>query len=343
MFALVRFVEDFADNTLQVILVDDIEDFHPKNDTDFDSKATYSAYWNDKKNDTNSGYFIVQILRLAETVEEMDEKRLKKRIILPPIHRMEVLDEEEASLHNHKRILTQESKKKRKNQAVAKKLQCQAIMKQHMSHAVATLQQSKTAQAEHPLHGCTSGGRGEGGERDQSRAVPYRSHANFGKKVKRKRTFIVESDSDADNSTESASALRRAEQEAQFWRQQFRREQRLSTTLQGHIEFLEKKLEQKLTSIHMTLQDMSQTERPQRSSLLRASPPPTSPPPTSPPPPSPPLPSPPPPSLLRASPPPAVVLKALVPPPVPAPHAATPGEEFGDFSETGDGRVSCFQ
>ncbi|XP_077544659.1 uncharacterized protein LOC144157766 [Haemaphysalis longicornis] len=312
MFALVRFVEDFADNTLQVIPVDDIEDFHPKNDTDFDSKATYSAYWNDKKNDTNSGYFIVQILRLAETVEEMDEKRLKKRVILPPIDRMEVLDEEEASLHNHKRILTQESKKKRKNQAVAKKLQCQAIMKQHMSHAVATLQQSKTAQAEHPLHGCTSGGRGEGGERDQSRAVPYRSHANFGKKVKRKRTFIVESDSDADNSTESASALRRAEQEAQFWRQQFRREQRLSTTLQGHIEFLEKKLEQKLTSIHMTLQDMSQTERPQRSSLLRASPPPTSPPPPSPPPPSPPLPSPPPPSLLRASPPPAVVLKGTL-------------------------------
>lgn len=61
MFARVRFVEDFADNTLQVIPVDDIEDFHPKNDTDFDGKA----YWNDEKNDTSSGCFIVQILRLA--------------------------------------------------------------------------------------------------------------------------------------------------------------------------------------------------------------------------------------------------------------------------------------
>lgn len=43
-------------------------------------------------------------------------------------------------------------------------------------------------------------------------------------------------------------ALRRAEQEAHFWRQQFRHEQQLTTTLRAHIEFLEKKLERKLTS-----------------------------------------------------------------------------------------------
>lgn len=37
---------------------------HTKDDTDFDSEATYTAYWNDEKN-RNSSYFIVQILRLA--------------------------------------------------------------------------------------------------------------------------------------------------------------------------------------------------------------------------------------------------------------------------------------
>lgn len=58
----------------------------------------------------------------------------------------------------------------------------------------------------------------------------------------------MESDSDGDSSTASLSALKLEEQEAHFWRQQFRRERQHSATLQGRIEFLEKKLEKQLTS-----------------------------------------------------------------------------------------------
>lgn len=65
MFALVRFVEDFADNTLQVIPVDDIEDFTPKMTPILTVRPHLFGLLNDEKNDTNSGYFTVQILRLA--------------------------------------------------------------------------------------------------------------------------------------------------------------------------------------------------------------------------------------------------------------------------------------
>lgn len=63
MFALVRFVQD-ADNRLHIILVEDIVNFNPNNEDDFDSRITYSAYWHDDGGE-NNGVYKDQVLKLA--------------------------------------------------------------------------------------------------------------------------------------------------------------------------------------------------------------------------------------------------------------------------------------
>lgn len=63
MFALVRFVQD-ADNRLHIIPVEDILNFAPDHDDDFDSRITYSAYWHDDDGE-NNGIYVAQILKLA--------------------------------------------------------------------------------------------------------------------------------------------------------------------------------------------------------------------------------------------------------------------------------------
>lgn len=63
MFALVRFVQD-ADNRLHIILVEDIVNFNPNNEDDFDSRITYSAYWHDDGGE-NNGVYVAQVLKLA--------------------------------------------------------------------------------------------------------------------------------------------------------------------------------------------------------------------------------------------------------------------------------------
>lgn len=64
MHALVRFVEDI-DNRLHVIPVEDILNFDPRDENDFDNRATYTAQWEDPSSEENSGEYVVQILLLA--------------------------------------------------------------------------------------------------------------------------------------------------------------------------------------------------------------------------------------------------------------------------------------
>lgn len=66
MYALVRFVEDI-DNRLHVIPVEDILNFDPRSENDFDNKATDTAVWDDPTSEENSGQYVVQILLLAGT------------------------------------------------------------------------------------------------------------------------------------------------------------------------------------------------------------------------------------------------------------------------------------
>ncbi|KAG0441353.1 hypothetical protein HPB47_015981 [Ixodes persulcatus] len=65
MYALVRYVEIITDNRLHVISVEDILNFDPADEFDFDNKKTYTAEWHDEKDEANSGQYVIQILRLA--------------------------------------------------------------------------------------------------------------------------------------------------------------------------------------------------------------------------------------------------------------------------------------
>ncbi|XP_077498047.1 uncharacterized protein LOC144108707 isoform X9 [Amblyomma americanum] len=113
MFALVRFVEDDKDKRY-VISVADIENFEPKNELDFDNTKTYDAYWQDEDED-NSGIYVVQILKLAATKEEMEREMRVKRVHVPPIRMSEVDNVTECGVPAaaRKKSLKQASKKRK--------------------------------------------------------------------------------------------------------------------------------------------------------------------------------------------------------------------------------------
>ncbi|XP_077501263.1 BEN domain-containing protein 5-like isoform X4 [Amblyomma americanum] len=113
MFALVRFVEDDKDKRY-VISVADIENFEPKNELDFDNTKTYDAYWQDEDED-NSGIYVVQILKLAATKEEMEREMKVKRVHVPPIRMSEVDNVTECGVPAaaRKKSLKQASKKRK--------------------------------------------------------------------------------------------------------------------------------------------------------------------------------------------------------------------------------------
>uniref|UniRef100_A0A224Z1H1 Uncharacterized protein n=1 Tax=Rhipicephalus zambeziensis TaxID=60191 RepID=A0A224Z1H1_9ACAR len=68
MFAVVRFLNDIVEKR-HVIPVADIKDFKPANDSDFDKRATYSAFWRDPVDDEDTGFYNAQILMLAAMVK----------------------------------------------------------------------------------------------------------------------------------------------------------------------------------------------------------------------------------------------------------------------------------
>ncbi|KAL1448528.1 hypothetical protein MTO96_028221 [Rhipicephalus appendiculatus] len=93
MFALVRFIEDDTDKRQYVIPVADMEDFHPVDENDFSNRTAYRAKCHDPGDDVNDGTYTIQILRLAETEEDMEEKMRQKRAKIPPINMSEVENE----------------------------------------------------------------------------------------------------------------------------------------------------------------------------------------------------------------------------------------------------------
>ncbi|KAH6920886.1 hypothetical protein HPB50_028128 [Hyalomma asiaticum] len=93
MFALVRLIEDDMDKRQYVIPVSDIEDFHPVHENDFSNRTAYRARWHDPDNDENDGTYAIQILRLADTEEDMEEKMRQKRVNIPPINMSDVENE----------------------------------------------------------------------------------------------------------------------------------------------------------------------------------------------------------------------------------------------------------
>lgn len=77
MYASVRFRDDDA---REVVSVEEIKHFNPKDTSDFDCKKWYKVHWED---DQQNGFFSAQILRLFETREAASQLPTK-RVPLPP-------------------------------------------------------------------------------------------------------------------------------------------------------------------------------------------------------------------------------------------------------------------
>ncbi|KAH7982079.1 hypothetical protein HPB52_002874 [Rhipicephalus sanguineus] len=126
MFALVKFLEEFDSNRLYVVDADTILDFHPKSTDDFDNRAIYSVFWVDE-NSENTQAYKAQVLLLAESKEELDNKKSCKRVQIPKI-RMDSDDDEPSNIQDRK-----EASQKRKNaQAHAKSNTYAKILEKHV-------------------------------------------------------------------------------------------------------------------------------------------------------------------------------------------------------------------
>ncbi|KAH7932346.1 hypothetical protein HPB51_023342 [Rhipicephalus microplus] len=122
MFALVRFLDsDHAHDTRRyVVRVEDIHDFHPKHETDFDGKAVYVVHWEDEANGD-------------DTATEKEARESPKRIPIPKIAVEEGSDVEGAVT---KKATAARMKKTAVNRTAAKKDRYEQILKKQMSHAL---------------------------------------------------------------------------------------------------------------------------------------------------------------------------------------------------------------
>ncbi|CAN7977789.1 unnamed protein product [Ixodes persulcatus] len=179
MYALVRYVEIITDNRLHVIPVEDILNFDPADEFDFDNKKTYTATWHDEKDEANNGQYVIQILRLAgrlaPTKEEMELKMLSKRTSIPQINASDVeTDSEEAAAA--KKTAKQELKKNKIDKAASKKRQFQAVLKRHTAHmlnanAAAIAKPSTSKASKKPRHEVDSAS-----DLDESLVPPEKLH-----------------------------------------------------------------------------------------------------------------------------------------------------------------------
>ncbi|XP_054919715.1 BEN domain-containing protein 5-like isoform X1 [Dermacentor andersoni] len=229
MFALVRFVEDKTDKRY-VIPVTDVKNFHPENELDFDNTMPYDAYWRDEDNEENSGVYVVQILKLAATREEMARETKNKRVPIPPIRLSDVEDLplSEGDVNAKKKNIRQQDKAKQANQAASRKQQYEAVLRQHMAHALKNVDVAKEAAAPLPTPRTST---------KQSR----------GSQVKRK-LYDETSDSTDDESLVSSKELITARKDAKYWKMQCRIEREHNASLKKHIEFLENNIRTQLNN-----------------------------------------------------------------------------------------------
>ncbi|XP_077498039.1 uncharacterized protein LOC144108707 isoform X8 [Amblyomma americanum] len=232
MFALVRFVEDDKDKRY-VISVADIENFEPKNELDFDNTKTYDAYWQDEDED-NSGIYVVQILKLAATKEEMEREMRVKRVHVPPIRMSEVDNVTECGVPAaaRKKSLKQQEKAKQQNQITSKKQQYEDVLKRHVSHSL-----------------------------QKNAAIP--GHSSIGRKAskKRKPQILDDSTESEDESVVSSRELKNAVKEAKYWKQRYRLEQEHTASLKRELDFLKRKVELQLSSFQQTLDEVAKRQQ----------------------------------------------------------------------------------
>ncbi|KAL1415765.1 hypothetical protein MTO96_036513 [Rhipicephalus appendiculatus] len=83
MFALVRFIDDIGNETRRyVVRVEDIEDFCPAHEADFDAKGVYFVHWTDEVDSANTGDYRAQILRLGGSQKKSVQPRCRKKTVI---------------------------------------------------------------------------------------------------------------------------------------------------------------------------------------------------------------------------------------------------------------------
>ncbi|KAK8769703.1 hypothetical protein V5799_013833 [Amblyomma americanum] len=92
------------DKKLYVILAKDITNFNPKNNTDFNTRSVYTAFWRDPLDGKDSGHYSAQVLMLGESEKEIQERMEKKKDAMPKIpdshdSSSETCEEETAALN----------------------------------------------------------------------------------------------------------------------------------------------------------------------------------------------------------------------------------------------------
>ncbi|XP_037511879.1 BEN domain-containing protein 5-like isoform X2 [Rhipicephalus sanguineus] len=210
MFALVKFLEEFDSNRLYVVDADTILDFHPKSTDDFDNRAIYSVFWVDE-NSENTQAYKAQVLLLAESKEELDNKKSCKRVQIPKI-RMDSDDDEPSNIQDRK-----EASQKRKNaQAHAKSNTYAKILEKHVKDVQRKAKGDSCSQPRHqgPLQ--------------------------------KKPRLNDTSSSDDDESLVSAKELRREIAEKKMWRKRTEKLEEENSILLQQIQSLQRCLESKI-------------------------------------------------------------------------------------------------
>lgn len=130
MFALVRFIDDIGNETRRyVVRVEDIEDFCPAHEADFDAKAVYFVHWTDKVDSANTGDYRAQILRLGAT--EQEARETSKRIRIPKL----IVDDDYDDDEQASKKATNAARKKACNRAAAKKESYSRILRNQVAQA----------------------------------------------------------------------------------------------------------------------------------------------------------------------------------------------------------------
>ncbi|XP_077513719.1 uncharacterized protein LOC144124739 isoform X2 [Amblyomma americanum] len=208
MFAVVRFVHDI-DKKLHVIPAKDIANFNPGNNTDFNTRSVYTAFWRDPLDGQDSGHYSAQVLMLGESEKEIRERMAKKRLAMPKIP-----DYEESSSEEEEETAAQKKKKQKRLMLASKKAEYETILKKNMDNA-----RTKTLAAQ---------------SRDTRQAAKKRARASS------------ESASESEDSLCAKSELQEAINQKNFWKKRAKELDEERLFLREQVKSLQRCLESKI-------------------------------------------------------------------------------------------------
>lgn len=189
MFALVRFLDAF-DKKEYVVPASNVKDFHPRNDQDFSNNKVYTTFWIEEENPENNGPYPSQVLLLANSREELENKkantRLRRGVINPSDIEMGGGSETDAPA-SQKRASKQANKKAKRSGEEAKKNAYASILKEHMRSSSQKNEAARAAQVSKK-------------KRNQSE---------------------TDSGSSTDDDVVSLKELKRAKADARYWRSKY--------------------------------------------------------------------------------------------------------------------------